>query len=149
MTQTTNAVHGTAQKSAGEFDIEIDQAQDCEFRIRFDRLHYPELLLDAPAPVGRDLAPSRLLAAAMGHCLASGLLYSARKARLSLGPIYAKVHTQIAPNEHGFRRVLQVEVETDPNVSEAEKEQAARCMESFEGFCIVTQSVREGIDVSV
>jgi organic hydroperoxide reductase OsmC/OhrA len=102
-------------------------------------------------PWAGDLAPSpsRLLAAAMGHCLASGLLCSARKAGLSHGPIHAKVHTQIAPNEHGFQRVVEVEVEIDPNVSQAEKEQAARCMESFEDFSIVTQSVREGIDVSV
>ena len=85
----------------------------------------------------------------MGQCLASGLLYSARKAGLSLGPIHAKIHTQIAPNEHGFQRVVEVEVEIDPNVSHAEKEQAARCMESVEDFCIVTQSVREGIDVWV
>ena len=76
-------------------------------------------------------------------------MYSARKAGLSLGPIHAKIHTQIPPNEHDFQRVVEVEVEIDPNVSRAEKEQAARWMESFEDFCIVTQRMREGIDVSV
>ncbi len=39
--------------------------------------------------------------------------------------------------------VIQVEVE------ERDRPRMARCLEVFEDYCIVTQSVRKGIDVTV
>jgi len=41
-----------------EFDIEVNQVQDYEFLVRFDKPHYPELLVDAPRPIGRGSVPS-------------------------------------------------------------------------------------------
>jgi organic hydroperoxide reductase OsmC/OhrA len=46
-------------------------------------------------------------------------------------------------------RIGKIEVEIDPQIKEVDKQQAQRCLELFEDFCVVTQSVREGIDVSV
>jgi organic hydroperoxide reductase OsmC/OhrA len=148
---TSTTTDRTVPRLLGEFEIEIDQVQDYEFRVRLDKPHYPELMVDAPAPVGRDMvpSPSRLLAAAMGHCLASGLLFCARKAGVPLGPIRATVRTQLVRNERGHPRIGKVEVEIDPHVSEAVREEAARCVEVFEDLCMVTQSVREGVEVSV
>lgn len=135
----------------GEFEIEVEQVRDYEFRVRLDKPHYPELLLDAPAPVGRDEvpSPSRLLAAAMGHCLASGLLFCARKVGLALGPIEAKVRMQLVRNERGFPRIGRVKVEIDPHIPDGAREAAARCLAMFEDYCMVTASVREGVDVEV
>jgi organic hydroperoxide reductase OsmC/OhrA len=134
-----------------EFAIEIDQVDEYEFRVRLDKPQYPELLVDAPAPVGKDLnpSPSRLLAAAMGHCLASGLLYCARKLRVSLGPIHARVVTEIVRNDRGYPRIGKMHVEIDTQAPESEQAEAARCTRMFEDFCMVSQSVREGIEVEV
>jgi len=134
-----------------EFEVQIEQVRDYEFRVRLDKPQYADILLDAPAPVGRDEvpSPSRLLAAAMGHCLASGLLFCARKVGLTVGPIEAKLHMQLVRNERGFPRVGKVTVEIDPHIPESEREDAARCLAMFEDYCMVTASVREGVDVEV
>jgi hypothetical protein len=40
-------------------------------------------------------------------------------------------------------------IEIDPNLPENDRSKAARCMEPLEDSCVVTQSVRGGIDVAV
>jgi uncharacterized OsmC-like protein len=136
---------------AGEFTISMDQVRDYEFRIKFDRPGMPDLITDEPAPLGHDAGPnpSRILAVAIANCLSASLLFCARRARVELGQIHAEVKMQIVRNENKRLRVGRVEVVIDPRLPEAEREKAARCLEIFEDFCVVTQSVRQGIDVAV
>jgi len=136
---------------ASEFTISVDQVQDYEFRVKFDKPELPDLIMDEPPPLGEDRGPnpSRVLAAAIANCLCASLLFCAKRARAELGPIHAEAKVQIVRNEHKRLRVGKVEVVIDPHLPEAEKEKARRCLEIFEDFCIVTQSVREGIDIAV
>jgi organic hydroperoxide reductase OsmC/OhrA len=90
-----------------------------------------------------------VLAAAIGNCLSASLLFCARKSRVTVGPIQTKVRTEIVRNDRGRLRVSRVEVEIDPHLPESEKAKAARCLDLFEDFCVVTQSVRDGIAVDV
>jgi organic hydroperoxide reductase OsmC/OhrA len=134
-----------------EFQIQIEQVSGFEFRVRFDKEQYRDLTMDEPAPLGKDAAPnpSRILAAAIGDCLSASLLFCAQKARVEIGPVRTNVRVQLGRNEKGRLRIAKVDVEIDPNLSSAEKERALRCLEIFEDFCVVTQSVRDGIDVNV
>jgi organic hydroperoxide reductase OsmC/OhrA len=134
-----------------EFRISMEQTQDYEFKVRFDKPQFAEWRMDEPAPLGRDAWPnaSRVLAAAIGNCLSASLLFCARKAKVQLGPIRTSVKMQIARNERGRLRVGQVEVEIDPGLADPEKQKALRCLDLFEDYCVVTQSVRQGIDVRV
>lgn len=136
---------------ASEFTLSVDQVHDYEFRVTFDKPELGGLTLDEPPPLGKDRGPNpaRLLAAAIANCLCASLLFCTRRARVELGPIHAEVKMQLVRNENKRLRVGKVEVVIDPRLSEAEREKAARCLEIFEDFCIVTQSVREGIDISV
>ncbi len=138
-------------EQAQQFTITIEQVADYNFRTHFDGEAYQDLLTDEPAPLGGNVAPNpaRVLAAAIGSCLSSSLLFCARKARVSLGSVRTKVHVRMGRNEKGRLRIAGVEVEIDPNLPPEEREKAARCIGLFEDFCVVTQSVREGIDVSV
>jgi organic hydroperoxide reductase OsmC/OhrA len=134
-----------------EFTITLEQMQDFEFKVRFDKPHFPEWQLDEPAPLGRDAWPnaSRVLAVSIGNCLSASLLFCARKARVQLGPIRTRVRTEIRRNERGRLRIGKVEVEIDPGMQDPEKQKAMRCLDLFEDYCVVTQSVRQGIDVQV
>ena len=134
-----------------EFSVSLDQVQDYEFRVRFDKEQLGELRLDEPPPLGRDSGAnaSRILAAAVGHCLSASLLFCARKGRVEAGPIQTRVKVQIVRDEKRRLRIGKIEVSIDPGIADAEKEKAARCLELFEDFCTVTQSVRRGIDVDV
>jgi len=140
---TTAVVH--------EFGITVEQLQDYEFKVRFDKPQFPEWQLDEPAPLGKDAWPnaSRVLAAAIGNCLSASLLFCARKAKVPLGPIHTSVRMQIVRNERGRLRVGQVEVEIDPGIPDSERQKAMRCLDLFEDYCVVTESVRRGIDVRV
>jgi organic hydroperoxide reductase OsmC/OhrA len=136
---------------AGEFTLSMDQVRDYEFRVKFDKEGLPDLITDEPPPLGRNAGPnpSRLLAAAIANCLSASLLFCARRARVELGPIHAEIRMQMVRNENKRLRVGKVEVVIDPHLPEAERQKAARCLEIFEDFCVVTQSVRGGIDVAV
>jgi uncharacterized OsmC-like protein len=134
-----------------EFSISIEQVRDYEFRVRFDKEHLPELVVDEPPPLGRDAGPnpSRLLAAAIGNCLSASLLFCMRKSKADLAGIRTEVKVRIARNEHERLRVNSVEVLIDPDLADGDKDKVARCIGLFEDFCTVTQSIRDGIDVRV
>ena len=134
-----------------EFAITVEQVEDYEFRVRFDKPQFPECRLDEPAPIGHDTAPNaaRILSAAIGNCLSASLLFCARKAKVQLGPIRTVVRTQIFRDDRGRLRIGKIEVRIDPRIPDAEKRKALRCLDLFEDYCVVTQSVRQGIDVQV
>ncbi len=143
--------NGRMAETVNEFAISIDQIHDYEFRVRFDKEHIPELVADETAPLGGDAgpSPSRLLAAAIGNCLSASLLFCARKARADLSGIHTEVKVKIVRNENKRLRVGEVEVTIEPQLTDADREKAARCLDLFEDFCTVTQSIRAGIDVKV
>jgi organic hydroperoxide reductase OsmC/OhrA len=148
---STQPPHQPASGVVSEFAIAIEQIQDFEFRVKFDKDQFAELAMDEPAPLGQDRAPnaSRVLAAAVGNCLSASLLFCLKKARIEAGPIHTMVRTRIARNEQGRLRIAGVEVEIDPHIAAGDMQRAARCLEVFEDYCVVTQSVRQGIDVRI
>ncbi len=134
-----------------EFAISIERVHDYEFRVRFDKEQIPELATDEPAPFGGDAGPNpeRLLAAAVGNCLSSSLLFCLRKARIDVAGVHTTVKVTIVRNEHKRLRVGGVEVTIDPELAEADRQRAGHCLSIFEDFCTVTESVRAGIGVKV
>ena len=147
--ESSSSTSKTAVSS--EFTLEVEQTEDYAFQVRFDKEEFAPLTLDEPAPLGKESGPnaSRILAAAVGHCLSASLLFCSRKGRIGIGPIHTRVRGQLARNERGRWRVAKLHVEIDAHFPEAEKQNALRCLDLFEDYCIVTQSVRQGIPVEV
>jgi len=134
-----------------EFTITMEQIADFEFRVRFDNPNHADLDLDEPAPLGKDRAPNaaRILAAAIGNCLSASFLFCARKAKVNPGLMETHVKARIARTEKGRLRIAGIEVEIDPRVADADKQRTLRCLDLFEDYCLVTQSVRQGIPIQV
>ena len=134
-----------------EFLITLDQVEDFQFLVRFDKENYAPLTMDEPPPLGKDNGPgaARALAAAVGNCLCSSLLFASRKNGLALGQIHTTVRVQIVRNERRRLRIGKIEVTIDPQLGEYDPETALRVRESFEDFCTVTSSIRQGIAVEV
>ncbi|MGA2264309.1 MAG: OsmC family protein [Acidobacteriota bacterium] len=134
-----------------EIAITMDQIQDFQFRVKFDKDQYPDLKMDEPPPLGADTGPnaSRLLAAAVGNCLSASFLFSARKVRANIESLHTTVKIWYARNERGRLRIGKLKVEIEPKFDAADAAKIGRCVGLFEDFCVVTQSVRGGIDVSV
>lgn len=94
--------------------------------------------------------PSRMLAMAVLGCLSASFIFCLKKREFNLEDLKAEAEVTIARSEKGFWRVKKIDVDInayidDPNV----KKRADQCKKMFEQYCIVTQAVREGIDVEV
>lgn len=130
--------------------IELRQQQDYRFAIHFDEA-MPVLLSDEPAPLGTGQGPSpvQLLCAAVGNCLSDSLLFALRKFKQAPEPLRCGVEAEVGRNADGRLRVLRMTATLHLGVPAARLEHLDRVLQSFEGYCTVTQSVGQGIDIQV
>lgn len=121
------------------------------FRIRFNLEGVPDLVTDEMPPLGKGEGPdpSRLLAAAVGNCLAASLLFCLGKARLSVDGLEAEVITEFTRNAAGRLRIGGIQVRLLPRWTKETAAKAERSLKIFEDFCVVTESVRQGVPVQV
>jgi uncharacterized OsmC-like protein len=134
------------------FGVEVEQREGFEFRVRFDWPQVPELVLDEPEPLGKARGPNaaRLVGAAVANCLAASLVFCLKtKFRQNPGPVRAMASGRLERNERGRYRIAAIDVVLSLSESLGEMSHQERCLEQFEDFCVVTESVRRGIPVVV
>ncbi|MCW4047174.1 MAG: OsmC family protein [Candidatus Bathyarchaeota archaeon] len=125
--------------------------QGYKFKAEFDAEGMPDLIVDEQKPLGENSGPNptRLLSAAVGHCLSSSLLFCLSKARVNVKNLETTINATKERNEEGRMRIRKLEVEMHLDVDEKDRNRVARCISIFENYCTVTQSVRKGIEVTV
>jgi uncharacterized OsmC-like protein len=130
--------------------VRLAQRQDYQFDVHFGPA-LPDLLADEPAPLGQGAGPSpmQLLAAAVGNCLSSSLLFALRKFKQQPEPIQCEVTCEVGRNEQGRLRVLGIQAMLTLGVPAEALEHLERVLTSFEAYCTVTQSIAQGIPVRV
>lgn len=134
------------------FSLQLEQAEGFEFKVKFDWPDVAELLLDEPEPLGKKHGPNaaRLIAAAVANCLSASLVFCLRtKFKQNPGPVKANVTAKLERNDRGRFRISGLDVRIDLADDASALGHFERCMEQFEDFCIVTESVRQGIPVAV
>ncbi|MGQ0813550.1 MAG: OsmC family protein [Gemmatimonadota bacterium] len=133
------------------FAVSIAQWENFQFLIDFNQDGVADLLTDEAEPTGtgRGPDPARLLAAAIGNCLGSSLLFCLKKARVDVTGMKCVVEGDMERNDEGRWRIKQIRVRIEPSLKPEDEARIAGCAKSFEDFCIVTSSVRAGIDVVV
>lgn len=136
--------------SESSITVELVQKQDYQFSINFGGA-IPLLLGDEPSPLGSGSGPSpvQLLCAAVGNCLSDSLLFALRKFKQAPEPIRCTVDATVGRNPEGRMRVLQINAKLTLGVQGAELEHLDRVLAQFEAFCTVTQSVGQGIPISI
>ena len=134
-----------------EFTVTLEQQADYRFEVRFDNPLIAPLITDETAPLGSDAGPnpSRLLATAVGNCLAASLLFAMRKFKNTPEPLRAMATVRLVRNAEKRLRIGQIAVDLHLGVAAGELVQLDRVLAQFEEFCVVTQSVRAGIAVDV
>ncbi|HEU4973635.1 MAG TPA: OsmC family protein [Baekduia sp.] len=133
------------------FAVTLDQQEDFRFLVDFHQDGVPPLLLDEPEPLGAGAGPNaaHVLAAAVGNCLSASALFCLRRAHVDVHDLHTTVRVTTDRNEAGRMRIAAMEVHLEPVVGAEDQPRMRRCLELFEDFCVVTQSVRAGIDVAV
>jgi organic hydroperoxide reductase OsmC/OhrA len=132
-------------------EVTLEQTGAYEFRVRFDGTTIPDLVTDENPPLGADAGPnpSRLLAVSLANCLSASLLFALRKYKNDPGKLVATSRATLSRNEQGRLRITHVAVDLQLADAAAALEHADRAFAQFENFCIVTESVRQGIAVAV
>jgi organic hydroperoxide reductase OsmC/OhrA len=133
------------------FEVQLTLQRDYQISADFGIPEVPDLRFDEPRPLGEGAGPNaaRVLAAAVGDCLSSSYLFCMRRARIDVKELKTTVTGTFTRNANGRLRIGGLKVRLEPLLATDKPERAARCLELFEDFCVVTQSVRDGIDVQV
>lgn len=136
--------------STKNFRLTIVRQEGYRFRVEPETSDAPPFFIDEAPPLGHGSAPAptELLGGAVGGCLSASLLYCLRDDEAFQNGLTTRVEGSVERNDEGRLRVtgLQVILELDGALEDTE---AADCVDTFEDFCTVTESVRRGIPVSV
>ena len=134
-----------------QFEVFLKRVQDFQFEVKFDWDNVPPILMDEPEPLGhrQGANASRLLGAAVGNCLSASLLFCLQKAKIGVNRLETQVVGTLARNEKGRLRVREMEVTLTLDAATDQQARLSRCLSLFEEYCVVTGSVRQGIQVKV
>lgn len=146
---TTTAADRTQPSESVTVTLRLDHGY--RFEADFGWPGVASIVLDEMPPLGEGAGPnpSRMLATAVAHCLSASLLFCLRKARVEVSAMETTAQATLARNEHGRLRVTRLDVRLNPTVAQADRARVPRCLEIFEDYCVVTESVRGGIEVGV
>jgi len=129
------------------FSVKLELLENYIFKVDFG--DFGDILTDEPAPLGNGEGPnpSRLIAAGVANCLCASLLFALRKFKDSPTGIRAEVKGE-TERQDGRWRIGKMTV-TMAVDDAATLEHLPKALEQFEDFCVVTQSIRQGIPVDV
>ncbi|MFX0028357.1 MAG: OsmC family protein [Candidatus Hermodarchaeota archaeon] len=127
-------------------DLGTMKVKDCFI----DEEHHQEVDMLGPNP-------SRLLGLGILGCLSASFIFCLKKRNFNVDDFSAEAEVIISRNEKGFLRVKKIDVNIQPQISDpVALKRAKQCLKTakdgvsfFEQYCIVTQSVRSGIEVNV
>jgi len=130
------------------------------FRCDLGNMKVKDCYIDEEHPKEADMLgpnPSRLLALGVTGCLSASFIFCLKKRNLRVDDFKAEAEVTIIRNQKGFWRIKNINVEISPTITDPESlKRAKQCLKEtsegvsfFEQYCIVTQSVRAGIEVNV
>ena len=136
---------------AGKFTIHLEQEQGYDFRVRFDIDDAAEVLMDEPPPLGGNHGPnaSRMLTAAAANCLSASLLFCLAKQNVPANSVRTEATCTLERNDRNRLRIGRIDVRITAGNELLESKKLDRCLDLFEDFCVVTASLRQGINVGV
>ena len=132
-----------------EFTVRMRRTEGFKFEVSYPDAAKSTFQMDEPAPLGEGDGPSAgmVLASAVTNCLAASLCFCLGKRGAEVNGLEAEATATIDRNDQGRLRIQKVRVTLRPDVAEGGAEALEKCKRVFEEFCIVTQSVKDGIPV--
>lgn len=134
--------------SSKTFSVHMKLLENYLFEVDFGE--FGNVMTDEPPPLGDGEGPnpSAMLAASVANCMSASLLFALRKYKNDPGELSASV-TGTVDRVDKYLRVTQLDVEINLGREQSELPDIGKALEQFENFCVVTQSVRHGVPVSV
>ncbi|NTY39618.1 OsmC family protein [Burkholderia diffusa] len=137
--------------SEAHVSVEVAQQARFGFEVRFAGTTLSPVLIDEPPPLGdgRGPNPIRLLAASVASCLAASLLFALNRQHVDPEPVTARIDVDMAQNEAGRVRVGAMAVRLSIGKTWTDLAATTRVLDQFDAYCVVTESIRAGIPISV
>ncbi|WP_175774459.1 OsmC family protein [Burkholderia anthina] len=137
--------------SEAHVSVEVAQHARFSFEVTFAGTDLSPVLTDEPPPLGEGRGPNpvRLLAAAVASCLAASLLFALEKQRVDPQPVGAHIDVDMEQNDAGRVRVGAMAVTLSVGKTWADLAAATRVLDRFDAYCVVTESMRDGIPIAV
>lgn len=135
-----------------EFTFNLRWEDHLAFTVEWDLPEAPDLFTDEPPALGgsgRGPNASRLVVAGVANCMAASLLFCLTKVRADVRDFRIRAHGTILRSPEGRLRLRHIRIEPLVHMSGDQMKRLARCVGMFEDFCIVTDSVRNGVPVDV
>jgi len=131
-----------------KFTVSLRLLEKYLFEIDFG--DFGTFMTDEPEPLGggEGPSPSALLGASVANCLSASLLFALRKYGNDPGEVEAVCEGLVERRDHRWR-ITKLEVTVKLGTSASELPNLQKALAQFEDFCVVTQSVRNGIEVDV
>jgi len=131
--------------------VELQQQEKYRFIVDFGLPKAHPLEVDEDPPLGNNSGPdpSRLLAAAAAHCMASSLLFCLEKSRIDVKGLNVRAKAYFGRNEDKRLRIARIELRLNVEIPENEKANIERCRTIFEKYCTISQSIKSGIPIDV
>jgi organic hydroperoxide reductase OsmC/OhrA len=133
------------------FTVTLEHLEGYAFRLSFDDTPVAPITVDEPPPLGKFEGPnpSRLIAAGVANCLAASLLFCLQKTRQPPASLRAVARGRLVRNAKGRLRLGGIDVTLQLETGEGGQARLERCAELFEDYCVVTESIRQGVPVAV
>lgn len=133
---------------AQEVTVKLTLEDNYLFKVDFGE--FGDIYTDEPEPLGQGEGPNpvRLLVAAVANCLAASLMFALRKQKNDPGQVTANVKGVLIRQDKRWR-VGHVDVAIQLGNQADDLPSLDKALQQFEDFCLVTQSVRSGIEVNV
>ncbi|MHA1917334.1 MAG: OsmC family protein [Candidatus Ranarchaeia archaeon] len=122
-----------------------------EYKIKFDFDDVEDIIMDEPKPLGESKGPNatRIIAAGVANCLSASFTFCLSKWKINLKKMTTIAKAAIRRNEKGRWRIHHIDVELHPVYDQPDHNRIPRCLEQFEDYCVVTESIRKGIPIKI
>jgi uncharacterized OsmC-like protein len=140
------------QKEVRDFQFEMEWIDHLAFNVKWDFYESPDLFMDEPPSMGgsgKGPNAARMIVAGVANCLSASLAFCLTKSRVDLRALKVRCHGELTRNERGRLRLTRIRIEPVVDAPEGDIKKLERCLGMFEDFCIVTESVRNGIPVDI
>jgi uncharacterized OsmC-like protein len=135
-----------------EFSFEMEWIDHLSFNVRWDLPDAGDMLMDEPPAFGgsgKGPNATRAVVAGVANCLGASLLFCLQKSRADVEGFRVRASGTVTRNERGRLRLTGIRIEPVVKMPEGKMKRLDRCLDMFEDFCIVTESIRSGVPVDV
>ncbi|MFX0023826.1 MAG: OsmC family protein [Candidatus Hermodarchaeota archaeon] len=127
--------------------LEEDMIFKCDLgQIKMNDLFIDEQHKKSKEKIGPN--PSKLLALSILGCMSASFAFCLQKKDFSLSNFEGKAFITSERNDGGLWRIKKIKLELYPKIDTPEmRERADQCQKFFKKFCIISESIREGIEI--